>query len=55
MVGARDDEATVHYPVDELAARHGASVEHPTDDPAEAYADWSPRFEPTKLDWPPSS
>ena len=37
MVGTRRDDATIHYPVDELAARHGASVTEPTDDPREAY------------------
>jgi uncharacterized cupin superfamily protein len=39
MIGSRrKDEA--HYPVSELAARYDASVRSPTDDPAEAYADW---------------
>lgn len=42
-----------HYPVSELAARYDASVKEPTDDPAEAYADWSgePRRE-TDNPWP---
>jgi len=53
MVGARREGATVHYPVSELAARHGASVPEATDDPRQAYADWSGEFVPTKLDWPP--
>ena len=52
MVGARRDDATIHYPVDELAARYGASVSAPTDDAKTAYADWSRHFEPTRLDWP---
>ena len=30
-----------HYPVNELAAKYDASVQSPTDDPAEAYADWA--------------
>ncbi len=39
MIGSRrTDEA--HYPVDATAARYGASVATPTDEPAEAYADW---------------
>ncbi len=43
MIGSRrKDEA--HYPVNELAARYDASVSSPTDEPAEAYADW--RTEP---------
>jgi len=37
MVGARGD-LTFHYPVDEAAAKYGASVETETDTPAEAYA-----------------
>jgi uncharacterized cupin superfamily protein len=39
MIGSRRrDEA--HYPVNETAAKYDASVATPTDDPAEAYADW---------------
>jgi uncharacterized cupin superfamily protein len=52
MVGTRSEDATVHYPVNELAARHRASAQEPTDDSARAYADWPGGFEPTKLDWP---
>ena len=55
MVGTRSDDAAIHYPVEELAARYGASVKEPTDDPREAYADWSREYEETRLDWPPSS
>ena len=43
MIGCRCREG-LHYPVNELAARYDASVKEPTDDPAEAYADW--RTEP---------
>ena len=39
MIGSRREDSA-HYPVDEVAARHGASVSEPTDDPAVAYADW---------------
>ena len=42
MVGSRTGEWTVHYPVSELAARHGASVERETSNPDEAYAEWEP-------------
>lgn len=38
MVGARPDGLRIRYPVSELAARHGASVEKETTDPREAYA-----------------
>lgn len=52
MIGSRRrDEA--HYPVDDVAARYGASVARATDDPAEAYADWrqEPR-RPVPSPWP---
>ncbi len=53
MIGSRRVEAA-HYPSDALAARHGASVERDTDDPAEAYADWRRTpFRPTSIRWPP--
>jgi uncharacterized cupin superfamily protein len=54
MVGRRDADKTVHYPVNELAARYGASVPAPTSVPAEAYADWGADFTPTRLPWPPA-
>ena len=38
MVGGRGDDGGVRYPVSEIAARHRASVETETPDPAEAYA-----------------
>jgi uncharacterized cupin superfamily protein len=39
MIGCRQHQG-LHYPVNDLAARYDASVKEPTDDPAEAYADW---------------
>jgi uncharacterized cupin superfamily protein len=39
MIGSRRLDS-VHYPVNELAARYDASAAQPTDRPAEAYADW---------------
>jgi hypothetical protein len=52
MIGSRREDVA-HYPVSELAARYDASVRAPTDDPAEAYADWrrEPR-RPTPNPWP---
>jgi uncharacterized cupin superfamily protein len=52
MIGSRRGDAA-HYPVNEIAARYGASVAAPTDEPAEAYADWrqEPR-RPTPNPWP---
>jgi len=39
MIGSRRENA-LHYPVNDLAARYGASVARETGDPMEAYADW---------------
>jgi uncharacterized cupin superfamily protein len=54
MIGSRRlDEA--HYPVNEVAAKYGASVETATSDVDEAYADW--RTEPPRsvsVEWPPA-
>ena len=54
MIGARGGERGIHYPVNAVAARHGASVTSATSSPAEAYADWTGGFTPTDLDWPPT-
>ena len=52
MIGCRRREL-IHYPVNEVAAQYDASVKQPTDDPAEAYADWrqEPR-RPVQNPWP---
>jgi uncharacterized cupin superfamily protein len=42
MIGSRTGEWTVRYPVSELAARYGASVERETSEPDEAYTEWEP-------------
>jgi uncharacterized cupin superfamily protein len=52
MIGARPEAETLHYPVSEVAARHGASAARETYDPDEAYADWPGDFTPTRLPWP---
>jgi len=52
MIGLRPADETLHYPVSEVAAKYGASVEKETYDPAEAYADWSGEFVPVRLPWP---
>lgn len=51
MMGARPDEP-LHYPVSEVAAKHGASVDEETPNPDEAYADWPGDFVPVRLPWP---
>jgi quercetin dioxygenase-like cupin family protein len=57
MVGARgraarSGEPQVRYPVSALAARYGASVEHETSDPTQAYAkaEWFRRERPPYWD-----
>jgi uncharacterized cupin superfamily protein len=52
MIGARRPDSTVHYPVNELAAKYDASAAFDTDDPAEAYADWERESVPVRLPWP---
>ncbi len=53
MIGSRREYAP-HYVVNALAARYGASVQHDTDDRAEAYADWRREpWQPTPNPWPP--
>jgi uncharacterized cupin superfamily protein len=53
MIGARPDEPIL-YPVSEVAARYGASVETETAVPDEAYANWPGDYEPLRLPWPPA-
>jgi len=55
MAGARRKARGIHYPLDELAARYGASAPFETDKPPEAYSDWSDEFEPVRADWPLST
>ena len=54
MVGGRGGESGIHYPVSEVAARHGVSVDSETDDFEDA---WKQRglkveFEQVSLPWP---
>jgi uncharacterized cupin superfamily protein len=51
MVSTRIMPETVHYPVSEVAARHGASATAATDSPEEAYAG-SPTPEQARLGLP---
>ena len=55
MVGARTPDGTIVYPKSEEAGRHGASAEHETTSPREAYAPfghWQPeRPDFTGLPW----
>jgi quercetin dioxygenase-like cupin family protein len=51
MVGTRSPDAKIHYPVEPLAAKHGASVADATDSPREAYAG-APPIAPARSPWP---
>jgi uncharacterized cupin superfamily protein len=51
MAGARTDTERLLYPVSELAAKYGASVDGETSDPEQAYARFEP-FQPGRpLSW----
>jgi uncharacterized cupin superfamily protein len=53
MIGSRRVDAA-HYPVDPVAARHGASADRATDDPADAYRAWRREpWQPVPAPWPP--
>jgi uncharacterized cupin superfamily protein len=52
MVGARSADNVLHYPRDELAARHGASAPEETNDPREAYREWPRDFKTVRATWP---
>jgi uncharacterized cupin superfamily protein len=51
MIGSRRRDAA-HYPVNEVAAKYDASVATPTDEPAQAYADWQEPWQPISNPWP---
>jgi len=53
MVGARFAGKGIIYPVSEVAARYGASVEAETSSPREAYVGWRPPA-PARRPWPPA-
>jgi uncharacterized cupin superfamily protein len=53
MIGLRPEDEALHYPVSELAAKYGASVQKATDDPDEAYADRTGDYVPLRLPFPP--
>jgi uncharacterized cupin superfamily protein len=51
MIGLRPEVETLRYPVSEVAAKYGASVAKPTENPDEAYADWPGEYRPVRLPW----
>ena len=52
MTGARNPNRTIHYPVDETAARYGASVPHEVSSPRDAYADQPYSVVRVRAPWP---
>jgi uncharacterized cupin superfamily protein len=52
MVGARSRAKTIHYPVDAVAAKYGASVAAPTDSPRDAYAELDNTVTRERAPWP---
>ncbi len=54
MAGARFPERTIHYPVNEVAARHGASVTQPADHGRDAYAGEDRTRTRVRAPWPPA-
>jgi uncharacterized cupin superfamily protein len=55
MVGGRKDQMKLRYPVSELAAKHGVSVDTETTSGEEAWRQrgLAPEFELARLPWPP--
>jgi uncharacterized cupin superfamily protein len=53
MVGTRAPDITTHYPVNEIAASYGASVQRDTDSSREAYADLARTDTRERAPWPP--
>ena len=51
MIGSRRFDRP-HYPVNEVAARYGASSSVTTNDPRRAYADWPEPWQPADNPWP---
>lgn len=54
MVGARGEDEELHYPVEPVAERYGASAPSATGDANEAYesAGWSREYRPATMPWP---
>jgi uncharacterized cupin superfamily protein len=52
MVGARGPENRLHYPVTELAQKHGVAAPEETDDSRQAYRDVPRDFRPVRATWP---
>jgi uncharacterized cupin superfamily protein len=53
MVGARGPDNKLHYPVTELALKHGVAAPEETDDARQAYREWPRDFRRVRATWPP--
>ena len=52
MIGARDPDDRIEYPVSEVAARHNASAAETTNTGREAYRDFPPESHDERFVWP---
>ena len=52
MVGARGPGNRLHYPVTELAQKHGVAAPEETDDARQAYRNVPRNFRPVQATWP---
>jgi uncharacterized cupin superfamily protein len=52
MVGARGPGKKLHYPVTELAQKHGVAAPEDTDDPRQAYREVPRNFQRVRATWP---
>jgi uncharacterized cupin superfamily protein len=52
MVGARGEDNEIHYPVTDLAVKHGAAAPEATDNPREAYRETPREFRRVRGTWP---
>ena len=52
MVGTRDPDDTLVYPVSEVAAKHGASARETTSSAKEAYGHWDRETAVEASEWP---
>jgi uncharacterized cupin superfamily protein len=52
MIGARSPDATIEYPVSEVAAKHNASAAETTDTGRVAYRDFPPETHGVPFTWP---
>lgn len=52
MIGARNPDDRIEYPVSEVAARHNASAAETTNSGREAYRDFPPESHDERFTWP---